>query len=293
MDYVQIYADYLKKHFDLSKPIKIVCDCSNGCAGIVVKKLTDIPNLEIVLINDTPDPDFPSHGPNPLAEGASKQIAEKIIETKADLGVMFDADADRAFMVDEKGEILPSFMTCFLLFRNHKPPYIAEELIYKSLQHIGGIDINSLIPSKVGSRFVKELLKKRKASTGGEFSGHYYFAEFFGVDSGIFAMIQVANSLSKIKEPLSVFRNSLPKHEMINEQLKLGDKKWEDIQPKVKAYAESKNLKIETREGLTFDTGSAWVNIRPSNTEPILRFIGGSANPEEVRAMIRDIEKLI
>ena len=99
MDYVSKYAEFLKKHIDIRRPIKIVCDVSNGTTGIVLERLVGIPNMELVLINATPDPEFPTHGPNPLAPGATDMLSQKVLEVKADFGVAFDADGDRAFFV--------------------------------------------------------------------------------------------------------------------------------------------------------------------------------------------------
>ncbi len=294
MDYFQIYGDFLKQSFKLKKPMKIVADSSNGPAGQVIKKLQGaVPDLELISINDNLDGDFSAHGPNPLNAGATDDLVKAVLENKADFGVVFDADADRAFFVDNKGDVLPSFMTSLLLFKNNQPPYVADELVYKALQHVKGIDIHLILRSPVGSRFVKELLKENDAGAGGEFSGHFYFKDFFGVDSGIFAMIEVANSLSTIEHPLSDFLESLPPHKMVNEEMKLGDKKWEDIKPKILEFAQSKGGQIETYEGITLDMGTYWINMRTSNTEPIVRFIGGGTSSEEILSVIEEIKKLV
>jgi phosphomannomutase len=293
MDYFQIYADFLKKHFKLQKPMRIVCDPSNGTAGKVLEKLTDVPNLEIILINDTIDADFKAHGPNPLEPGATDDAAKAVIEHKADFAAIFDADADRAFFVDDKGNTLPSFMTSLLLFKNNTPPFVADELVYKALEHTKGVDMNHIFPSKIGTRYIKELLNEKNAGAAGEYSGHFYFKDFFGSDSGIFAMLEVANTLSAIKEPLSEFRASLPPHEMLSAAIELGNKKWSDVEPKILAFAESKGGKIERREGITLDMGDMWLNMRTSNTEPVLKFIGGTSNHQKLTELIEEVKKLV
>ncbi len=294
-NYTEIYADFLKSHIALKKPLKIVCDSSNGPAGMVIQTLQklNVPNLELISINDTPDPDFPAHGPNPLKDNATDQASKKVLELGADFGVIFDADGDRAFFVDEKGTMLPSFMTSILLFKINKPPFIADELVYKSIQHVGVIPLESVVPARVGSRFIKEELKAHHASAGAEFSGHFYFKDFFGADSGIFTMIQVANTVSSLDTHLSHYFSSLKPHVVAAEEIKLGDKKWADIEPKIKAFAEAENIKVETREGLTLDTGSVWVNARTSNTEPIVRLIGGGATEGEVMEFINKLKALV
>lgn len=295
MDYVQIYADFLKNHFSLEKPLKIVCDSSNGSTGIVIKRLQtmNIPNLEIISIHDNPDPEFSAHSPNPLNKGASDDAAKKVVETGADFGVLFDADGDRAFFVDNQGVMLPSFITATLLFKNAKGPYVADETVYKSLEHLKVTPPDQLVPSRVGSYFVKQVLKEQHASVAAEFSGHYYFKDFFGADSGIFTMIQVANIVSKLDTGLTEYRQSLPPQELVNEEMKLGDKTWKDMEPKILEFAQSKGGKIETREGVTLDMGTLWINMRPSNTEPIIRFIGGGRKASEILGVIEEIKKLV
>ncbi|MBA3551019.1 hypothetical protein H0W32_02325 [Patescibacteria group bacterium] len=294
MDYIQIYADFLKKSVALSKPLKVVCDSSNGSAGVVIKKLKDmIPDMEIISIHDDPDPDFKAHGPNPLNAGATDDASKKVLETGADFGAIFDADGDRAFFVDNEGVMLPSFMTATLLFKNNEAPYVADETVFKSLEHLKVTDSKLLVPSKVGSFYVKQVLKETHASVGAEFSGHYYFKDFFGADSGIFTMIQIANIVSKLPSHLAEYRKSLPPQDLVNEEMKLGDKTWKDMEPKIMEFAKHKGGIIETREGITLDIGTLWINMRPSNTEPIIRFIGGGRSSAEIMTVMEEIKKLV
>ncbi len=292
-EYVKLYTDFLKQHLKLKKPLTIVADSSNGSAGMIINSLTNIPNLNIISINDIPNGDFPAHGPNPLLAGATDQAAKKVIESKADFGVIFDADADRAFFVDDKGTTLPSFLISILLFKAQKPPYIADETVFKSLEHMNLFKAEELIPSRVGSLFIKEKLKEKHASVGAEFSGHYYYKDFFGVDSGIFTMVTVLNILSGIDMKLSAYIASLPKQILQSVDIKLVNTTWKDVEPKVTAFAEKSGIKVETREGITLDAGNVWVNIRASNTEPLLRIIGGGNTAEDISSLISQIQALI
>jgi phosphomannomutase len=294
-DYIKIYTDFLESHISLKKPIKIVCDCSNGTEGRTLEylKKSNIPNLEIIPINDTPDPDFPAHGPNPLIAGATDQATKKVLETGADFGVIFDADADRAFFVDDKGETLPSFMIAILLFKNHTPPLVADEWVYQSLRHMNIFSEKDLIPSRIGTRYVKEVLKDARGSVAAEFSGHYYFKDFFNSDSGIFTMIKVANIVSGLKMKLSEFIQTLPEQYIKNDDIKLGQKKWSDIEPGIQQLAKSKNAKIETREGMTIDMGDTWVNLRTSNTEPLVRIIAGGTDQRAISELIEQIRGFV
>jgi phosphomannomutase len=293
-EYVALYTDFLKKHFHLARPLTIVADASNGCAGIVIKELTGIPNVNIILINDDINPEFPAHGPNPLLPGATDQAAAKVKETKADLGVIFDADADRAFFVDENGKKLDSYLISILLFKHFQPPFVADEPVYMSLSHMNLFKKEDLFPSRIGTRFIKEKLKEINASTAAEFSGHYYFKDFFGTDSGIFTMIQILNSLSTMNETLSAFCATLPSQIIKNDDIKLAqEKSVSAVIENIKSHYQATGIKIESREGITLDFGDKWINIRSSNTEPVIRLICGSKSEPQCTALINDIKALL
>ncbi len=293
MDYTQIYADFLKTHIALKRPLKIVCDCSNGPTGMVLQKLINIPNLELIIINDNLDGDFPAHGPNPLVEGASDQASQKVLETGADFAVIFDADGDRAFFVDNKGQFMLSFMTTILLFKNREGGFVSDELVFQSLKHMKVFPEGTVHPSKVGSVFVKTKLQEIFGSTGAEFSGHYYFKDFFGADSGIFTMIQVANTVASLSSSISDFVATLPPQVLSNNEIKLGSLKWDEVQKKIESHYSGKNVGMTYLDGLTLDFGTTWLCIRPSNTEPILRVIGGSSNQEELDRIVEEVKALI
>jgi phosphomannomutase len=291
-NYIETYAEFLKKYFDIKQPIRVVCDASNGTTSIVLEKLTDIPNLSITLINNTPDGDFPAHGPNPLEEGAIDQLAQAVLAEKADFGVAFDADGDRAFFVDETGKMLQSFMTCILLFKNNKPPFIGDELVYQALKHVNLYTDEDLKATKIGSRFVKEAIKEFNASTGGEFSGHFYFEKFFGLDSGIFAFIEVANAVSAMDQTLSEFFASIQPHEQVNDSIKTEGKNTQELLNTIEAAYQTKAT-IKKLDGITLDMGQSWVSIRASNTEPIIRLISGAPTLAEAQKLVADIKALI
>lgn len=295
MDYISIYTDFLKSHTDLKKPMSIVCDCSNGATGKILQDL--LPKLGLknfILLNDTPDPEFPAHGPNPLLPGVLDRLCNTVREKNADLGVAFDADGDRAFFVDEKGNVIQSFITGALLFKYSQPPFVADELVYQAHRHMKLFQKQELHPSRVGVYFIKQVMKEVQANTGAEFSGHLYFKEFYGADSGIFAMVRVLSILSSIPETLSQFAHSLPHHVVKNDDMKIEGKDWKTIEQKItNAYVNAGYI-IERREGITLQMGHhGWVNIRPSNTEPTLRFYAGADNEVAATKLINDIKELL
>jgi phosphomannomutase len=294
MDYISLYTDFIKKHTELKRPLSIVCDSSNGATGKILQKL--LPELglkDFTLINDTPDPEFPAHGPNPMLPGVLDELGKIVVAKKADFGVAFDADGDRAFFVDEKGNVLSSIAIGALLFRHSAAPFVADELVYQAHHHMKLFRHQELHPSRVGVFFIKQVMKQIQATTGAEFSGHFYFKDFFGADSGIFTMIRVLSILSNIPQTLSEFITTLPPHVVKNIDLKIEGKNWEEIQKKIIETYKFKEAVIEHREGVTLQLPTGWVNIRPSNTEPIIRIYAGAETEAASDALVEELKALI
>jgi len=289
------YVNFLKQHLKLTRPLKVVCDPSNGASGLIIRELINaqIPNLEIILINEKIDDDFPAHGPNPLAPGATDDASNTVVKYGADLGVIFDADGDRAFFVDNSGMALPSYIIASLLYKHLPPPFVADELVYQSLKHMNIFPEGTVFPSKIGTYFVKHELRQRNGSAAAEFSGHYYFRDFFFSDSGIFTMIQVLNVVSSLNTKLSDYWVTLPPSAMANEDVPLSDRTWLDIEITIDTLYTPKRIHIERRDGLTLDFGNKWINIRASNTEPLIRLVAGAENVEDAQALIQEIKQLV
>jgi phosphomannomutase len=293
MNYIAEYTEFLKKHADVKRPLKIVCDAGNGTTGIVLEKLTDVPNMELILINATPDPEFPAHGPNPLIDGATKALSQKVLEVSADFGVAFDADGDRAFFVDNKGELLPSFILAAIWFSHAKPPFVADELDYLSLTTTGIFKKQDIIPSHVGTIFIKDVMQKNKALLGAEFSEHFYFREFFGCDSGIFSMIYTTKILSGQNETLAELHSKFSLQYLASESVSLKNTIWDKVLEVLKKETVSIAKSSFTREGLTIITENGWINARPSNTEPIIRVSVGAKTNEIAEHDMAFVTKVI
>lgn len=295
MDYLSLYTDFLKKHIDLKRPLTVVADASNGTTGPELQKLKSlaIPNLNLIIINDNPDPEFPAHGPNPLKSGATAQLAAQVLETGADFGAAFDADGDRAFFVDEKGETLPSHASSLIIFKHYQPPYVTDELVYNALSHMHVFKPEDIVPSRVGTYYVKETMARVHATSAAEFSGHYYFKDFFGSDSGIFAMITAANMLSRLDTSLSAFFASLPPHFLAEDSIKVEGKNINQILDTIENHFKDSAKETGRRDGLTLNFGDSWINIRPSNTEPILKFCAGSKSTALSGELIESAKSLV
>ena len=293
MDYAEKYANFLKGHASVKRPTRIICDSSNGTTGLVLKKLVGIPNLEFIFINETPDPEFPAHGPNPLITGAADMLSQKVLATKADLGVVFDADGDRAFFVDDLGRLIPSYITSAIWFRRSTPPFVADEHVYLSLTTTDILKKDQIIPARVGSIFIKEAMRQNNALLGAEFSGHFYFKEFFGVDSGIFAMIYTLNILSELKQSLSQLHTELTRQALVNIDIKLKNTNWEKVKEAVRKETQTIAKEYFEREGLTLITENGWINVRSSNTEPLVRITTGAKTKEQAEQNLALMTKIV
>ncbi|TSC67790.1 MAG: Phosphoglucomutase, Phosphomannomutase [Parcubacteria group bacterium Gr01-1014_73] len=211
MNFFGIYADFLKKFLRVKRPMLVVLDAFNGASGIVAKEVfADYPLIQLTTINDLPDGNFPAHGPNPLLAGVLKELCQKVIKQKADLGVAFDADGDRALFVDNFGRPVPAYVIAYLIFKNRRPPFVVDEPLFKIFQHLKVIDLKDIISTRVGYAFIQAAMRQSNISSTAEYSGHYGFEETFQADSALFALIQVLNSLSAQKQTLAEFYDNLP-----------------------------------------------------------------------------------
>ncbi len=292
--YLNLYRDFLLQSARLSRPLTVVVDSSNGTTGPIAAALTGlVKDLEIIQINAEPHPDFPAHGPNPLAPGALSGLIEKVVELEADLGVAFDADGDRAFFVDDQGTVLPAHLTASLLYSQCRAPYVADELVYQALRHANLAGDAELKPSRVGSYFVKEEMRRVGATIGAEFSGHYYFKDFFGADSGIFAMLKLVELVSGLETKLSAHCQTLPTHILANDDVRIEGKTWSELEKRIEDKYQGVSVTMSRRDGLTLDFGHSWISIRSSNTEPLLRLVAGGDSDNSPALLLEEIKHVL
>jgi len=306
MNHIGTYVDFLVKFFKARHPIRVVFDCSNGVTGLVLKELRNKlrNSLEMILINDEPDGNFPAHGPNPLEEGAMDDIERAVIEHGADLGVIFDADGDRAFFIDDKGRRVEPDVSAILMSKNFTGPiildlrmgYLAHELIAK--------DGKQVLESGVGHFIIKKLMRKEGVNFAAELSGHYYFSfedlrADNGVvpvwDSGILATIYMINQTSTLKARgilLSSWIDKLPKYYNsgeINFEVEDKERIIEAVEKKFKVRAS----KISHIDGLKMEFSSWWFNLRPSQTENLLRLNLEAKDEKVYEEKLAEIKELI
>src|SRR3989344_3586178 len=271
MDYFAIYADFLKNSLAPRRPLRIVFDCSNGTTGLVLEKLfAGQQSCETTLLNKIPDGNFPAHGPNPLAAGAFNQLSAEVISKKADLGAIFDADGDRVFFVDNLGRPIEPAAAILLLSERFGGsialPVNVGPFVRERLRALG----REVVDARVGHYFLKKIMREKDLDFCAEQSGHYYFKKFFGLDSGIFAVIEFINAASALSVTLSDWIATLPPH-WISEEINFEVADKEAALKRLKKLYERSAQKTSDLDGLSFEFADWWFNVRSSNTEDLLR----------------------
>ena len=254
------YIKFLSKFIEPQRQLKVIVDCSNGAAGPIAKKVfKNNKLLDFRIINWSADGNFSAHGPDPLKGNAFKNLSSLVLKQRANLGVVFDADGDRAFFVDNYGRKINPDAIARLLIWHLKPKKVVIDARTGWL--VTKLQVTSyklqVINSKVGRYFVQKLMKEKNADFGAEHSGHYYFKKFYFFDSGIFAAIQVINAVSKLPYSLADFVDLLPVYYSKEINLKINKKKdyrlaLKKIQNKYKRSAKS----VSRLDGLKMEISS-------------------------------------
>jgi len=294
-DILKDYLNHILDFVDLSEitPLKIVIDASNGVAGKVISEIQDKLPVEIIALNFEPNGNFPNHSSNPLAEGSADQIAKKIKEVKADFGLIFDGDADRVFLVDENGELVKADVTLLILAKYFLAKNAGMAVAYNAIcskavpefvRTWGGTPVRT----QVGFVNVREGLLKNNGIMGGELSGHYCFKDNYYLDSGMIAMLVLIQEIAKDGRMVSEIVKELSpyaKSAELNFEVKDKDAILEKIKEK---YSDGKQ---DYLDGVTVEYKDWWFNVRPSNTEPLLRLTIEADTQEILKAKIKELSK--
>ncbi|WP_231567744.1 phosphomannomutase/phosphoglucomutase [Sinomonas humi] len=304
-DVLADYAAHLRSLVDLSgiRPLKVVVDAGNGMAGMTTPAvlgdslLPALP-LEIVPLYFELDGTFPNHPANPLEPQNLRDLQKAVVEHGADIGLAFDGDADRCFVIDENGNpVSPSAITGLVARREiararaagEDEPIIIHNLITSRavpelVEHDGGRPVRT----RVGHSFIKAVMAEEGAVFGGEHSAHYYFRDFWNADTGMLAAMHVLAALGGQDQPLSELGAEYEPYVSSGEINSEIEDKAAAVARVREAY-EGPDVAIDELDGTTFSAadGSWWFNLRPSNTEPYLRF-NGEAKDRETLASVRD-----
>ena len=259
---------------DAIRPMRVVADTANGMGGLVVPAVFErFDQIELELMYGELDGTFPNHPADPLQPANQRDLRARVTTGNFDLGLAFDGDADRVFMVDEQGEGLSGSTTTALLaaavLRTHPGAKILHNLICSRavsevIDELGGVAIRT----KVGHSYIKQVMAETGAAFGGEHSAHYYFAENYRADSGLIASMLLIGELSRSGQDLSVLRKPLERYAASGEiNTQVADTS-EVIERLSGEFADHDQDRLD---GLSVDCGTWWFNLRPSNTEPLLR----------------------
>ena len=288
------YVDHLLTLVDLSgiRKLKVVIDAGNGMAGHTAPAVFKRLNCEMIPMYFELDGTFPNHEANPIDEENLADLKAAVKKHKADIGLAFDGDADRCFLVDEQGRAVnPSDLTSLVASRE-LAKYPGSTIIYnlissKAVPEVVAENGGKAVRSRVGHSYIKKLMAETGAVFGGEHSGHFYFRDFWRADSGMLAALHAIaalgtsdGSLSKILAP---FQRYVASGE-INSEVKDAKKKIEEIKA---IYSPQSGIEYDELDGLTISADTWWFNLRASNTEPLLR-LNVEAESANLMAQVRD-----
>jgi phosphomannomutase len=276
---VEIYADFQRDALrfidaDAIAPLKVVVDGGNGMAGPMVGPLLERLGLDLVTTYWTPDGEFPDHEPNPLLEENRRFIVDKVRAEDADLGIAWDGDADRCFFIDDRGEFVDGDFLTALLAESILEKQPGADILYDVrasravpdlVERLGG----RAHMNRVGHAFFKRRMRDEGGAFGGEVSGHYYFADFYNADSGTIPALLILELLShkgkRLSELLEPFRSRYFISGEINSEVADPQGRMAEIE---RRYGDGR---ISELDGISVDYDDWHFNVRPSNTEPLLR----------------------
>ncbi len=291
------YVDHLLSIVDVSRfvQLRVAADGGNGVAGVAVPAVFERLPIELIGLYLEPDGTFPNHHPDPLRPENLRDLEELMRRERPDLGVAFDGDADRAFFVDDRLRPLPgSTVTAIIArwFLGREPGssvvhnLICSRAVPEAVRLAGGTPIRT----RVGHSFIKAVMKESGAIFGGEHSGHYYFRDNYGADSGILALLVLMQVMSEEGRPLSEIRSVYEPYAQSGEiNLEVIDQAAA-TEAVARAFSDAEQDRLD---GLTASWSDRWFNLRPSNTEAVLRLNVEAADDAVVAALARQVEEII
>ncbi|MCG0287478.1 phosphomannomutase/phosphoglucomutase [Streptomyces sp. PSAA01] len=293
-DVLADYAAHLRSLVDLTaiRPLKVVVDAGNGMGGHTVPTVFEGLPLELDALYFELDGTFPNHEANPLDPKNIVDLQARVLETGADLGLAFDGDADRCFVVDERGEpVSPSAITALVAARElgkHPGGTVIHNCITSwSVPEVVKENGGAPVRTRVGHSFIKAEMARTGAIFGGEHSAHYYFRDFWNADTGMLAALHVLAALGGQKGPLSELVAQYDRYAASGEINSTVDDQTGRMEAVKAAYEGREGVELDELDGLTVTAADWWFNLRPSNTEPLLRLNVEARDAERV-AEVRD-----
>ena len=298
LDLLDAFTDHVRSFVDAASlaPLKVVADTANGMGGLVVPAVFDGLPFDLEVMYADLDGTFPNHPADPLQSANLVALQERVLATGADIGLAFDGDADRVFLVDEQARPVSGSLTTALVASTvlgHQPGatvihnLICSRTVPEAIAEHGG----RAVRSRVGHSYIKELMATEGAAFAGEHSGHYYFADNYRADSGLIAALLVLEALSTSGGTLSDLLAPFDRYAASGEVNFSVDDPAAVVERVSLAYAATGTQ--DTLDGLTVDMGTWWFNLRPSNTEPLLRLNLEAAGADACTARLAEVSALI
>jgi phosphomannomutase len=297
-DLLEDFARHVRSFIDPAalRPLKVVADTANGMGGLVVPVVfAGLPSIELEVLYPELDGTFPNHPADPIQLENLVDLQAEVRKSGADIGLAFDGDADRVFLVDERGEPVSGSLTTALLARavlEREPGarivhnLICSKVVPEIVREHGGEPIRT----RVGHSFIKAVMADTGAAFGGEHSAHYYFRDNWRADSGLIASVMVLEQLSRFDGTLSELLAPLQRYAASGEINTRVSDAGEVIERVAAHYAAQPQDRVD---GLTVDGGSWWFNLRPSNTEPLLRLNLEAPDDAAVAARVAEVQAVM
>jgi phosphomannomutase len=297
MELIGDYAAHVRSFVDTSLllPLKVVADTANGMGGLVVPRVFEGLPFDLEILYPELDGTFPNHPADPIQPENLKDLQARVLETGADVGLAFDGDADRVFLVDDQAKPISGSTTTALVAKAMLQKHPGATIIYnlicsKAVPEVIRENGGTPVRTRVGHSFIKAVMAETDAVFGGEHSGHYYFRDNYRADSGLVAALIVLEQLSLADEPLSELRRPFERYADSGEiNVEVGDPALV-IDHVAGAFP---GVPADRTDGLTLDFGDWWVNLRPSNTEPLLRINLEAADDTSCRSHLSQILDLV
>ena len=296
------YADHVRSFVDVGvlRPLKVVADTANGMGGLVAPKVFDGLPFDVQILFPELDGNFPNHPADPIQPENLVSLQKLVLASGADVGLAFDGDADRVFLVDEKAEPVSGSLTTALVAASMLDKHPGSTVLYNCIcsrvvpeviAETGGVGIRT----QVGHSYIKQVMAESGAVFGGEHSGHYYFRDNYRADSGIIAAMLVLELLSVTGKPLSELLEPFKRYAASGEINTVVDDPAGAVElmaAEVEAAAGALGT-ADRLDGLTVDRGDWWYNLRPSNTEPLLRLNVEAPDEASCAARVAEVQEAI
>src|ERR671914_2920554 len=295
-DIAEDYAKHCLTFIDTEglKPLKIVVDAGNGMAGKMLPPLFERLPFEYVPMYFELDGSFPNHPPNPIEPENVRELQERVVAEGADFGVAFDGDADRCFIIDENGTTISGDLAAALIAKNVLEKKPGATILYsavcsKAFPELVEREGGKAIRTRAGHSIIKPQMRKHDAAFGGEHLAHFYFRDNYFADSGIIALLTIAELVGRQEEPVSRLLSPIDPYVRsgeINSEVEDQSATLEMVED----HFSTDDAKVDHLDGLTVDLDDWWFNLRPSNTEPLLRL---NVEAEDKKTMERKRDELL